>query len=120
MALKTLNHFEKAFIAQQNAFFTTCEMAARALARYLSEQETPPAPYVGNWENVQAYANSVLKNGVGDSREFSKQFLQYHTGQIETNSLGEGNTINVTLLAETWAINNEFDTYMHNVFLLNA
>jgi len=121
MALKTLNHFEKAYIAQQNSFFTTCEMAARALARYLSEQVTPPGDYAGySWENIQAYSISILKNGVGDAREFAKQFLQYHTGEIETNTFGEGNTINVSLLAESWAINNVFDSFMHNVFKLNA
>lgn len=118
MALRPLNYFEKALIAQRNEFFTTCEMAARGKARYIANLESAPNFYNGvDFEKVQNFALSVITNGVGDQREFAKGFLQYHTGDIETNAYGVNDGINVPLLSQNWAVADaDFDVYMDYVF----
>lgn len=120
---RPLTYFEKAFLAQQNGFFTTVEMAARAKARVLAAQETPPPFYQGagvSWEDVKSYAQQVLEIGVGDQREFAKAFLQFHTADVDQNAFGLNETINFNLLAQNWAENEVFDQFMDYVFLLHG
>lgn len=120
--IRPLNFFEKGYIAQQNSFFASCEMAARAKARYLVGLTQPPPGYAGfNFADVQAYAHQVLESGVGDQREFAKSFLQFHTFDINTDTVGINESINVTLLSQLWSAEDaDFDAFMDEVFKLKG
>lgn len=116
---RPLNYFEKAFIAQQNPFFTTCEMAARSKARFLLGVADNHAFFNGGIDpvKVKAFALDVITNGVGDQREFAKNFLQYHTGEVDQNAFGVNESINAQLLAQDWAATDgQFDIFMDDVF----
>lgn len=125
---RALNEFEKSLLAKHPHFYESLEMAARAKARFLNQDEVTSLPA---YSPEQLAAAKVLSKKIltsahdspcRDPKEFAKIFLQLHTAaNIE---VGEGNlSMNVTEVVTTHFVTvdqtaGHFEQFMDDLFKL--